>query len=1001
MTIELETQVGSLSLEFVEGLLSDYLRDPDSIPPDWRAYFDNIIRNQSRASVAAASADGDKSIATGQRNGNEGNGNVGELALKQIGPSFRPSSMFSRPGNVRAASHTSVSSIQSADSTSPASPPQTPHLPARSSSTPSQVTPQSGDQLGMAVLQDRVDQLIRAYRVRGHLVARLDPLGFPRPELPELDPEFYGFTSSDMDREFSTATIEGPQSMTLGRIIQRLKNTYCRSIGVQFMHMDDLPVRQWLQERMEGSENHCTLSRKEQLRILHGLTSATVFEEFIQRRFLGAKSFSLEGAETLIPLLDLTVERAGEHKVEEIVLAMAHRGRLNVLANVIGKSAQQIFREFADIDPELHIGRGDVKYHLGHSADIKTATGHRLHLSLCFNPSHLEFVNPVAMGRVRAKQDRVEDHDRRRGMLLLIHGDAAFAGEGIIQETLNLSQLEAYKIGGAMHVVLNNQIGFTTSPAEARSTTYATDVAKMLQIPIFHVNGEDPEAVAQVVRLAMDFRREFQRDVVIDMYCYRRRGHNEADEPQFTQPLLYQAIERRKNVREGYLDHLLKLGGIDREAADHIAAELRNQLEEELSAAKSEDFVPRPDLASFWAFYIGGREREAAEVETDMKREQLADLLGMLSHVPRGFNPHPKILRWLESRREMIDGRRPIDWSAAESLAIGSLAVQKLRVRISGQDTERGTFSHRHAVLHDIATGQHYMPLANLTFDQASVEIYNSPLSEAGVLGFEYGYSLDCPDGLVMWEAQFGDFVNAAQVIIDQFIVSAEDKWRRLSGIVLLLPHGFEGMGPEHSSARLERFLSLAAKDNIQVCNLTTPAQLFHCLRRQVLRVWRKPLVLMTPKSLLRHPQCISTLDELAQGKFLRVLPDVPPPERTVVERVLLCSGKIYYELEQKRRQSNKTNVAILRMEQLYPLPKEPLKAALANYRDGTPVFWIQEEPENMGAWRYLKVHLGERLFDRFPFSGIYRQSAASPATGSASSHKLEQEELLARALGE
>ncbi|HTQ38498.1 MAG TPA: 2-oxoglutarate dehydrogenase E1 component [Pirellulales bacterium] len=989
-----DQQVGSLSLEFIEGLLADYLRNPDSVPPDWRAYFDDMTRAQN------GGAPGNEHSADTEE-GHHGNGNGATLAVKQIGPSFRPASLFAPPRGAR----TSAAALVPPPIEAPPSVPQAGPSPIPSTQFPPTPSPsrpaQSRDQWHIAVLQDRVDQLIRAYRVRGHLVAQIDPLGFPRPELPELDPMFYGFTSEDMDQEFSTATIEGPQSMTLGRIIQRLRNTYCRSIGVQFMHMDDLQVRQWLQDRMEGSENRCTLSRKEQLRILHGLTSATVFEEFIQRRFLGAKSFSLEGAETLIPLLDLTIERAGQHKVEEVVLAMAHRGRLNVLANVMGKSPQQIFREFADIDPELHIGRGDVKYHLGHSTDVKTAAGHRLHLSLCFNPSHLEFVNPVAMGRVRAKQDRVDDLERRHGMLLLIHGDAAFAGEGIIQETLNLSQLEAYQIGGTLHVVLNNQIGFTTSPAEGRSTTYATDVAKMLQIPIFHVNGEDPEAVAQVVRLAMDFRREFQRDVVIDMYCYRRRGHNEADEPQFTQPLLYQAIERRKNVREGYLDHLLKLGGIEREAADHIAAELRNQLDAELSAAKSEEFVQRPDLASFWAFYIGGREREAAEVETDMKREQLIDLLGMLSHVPRGFHPHPKIGRWLEQRREMIDGRRPIDWSAAEALAIGSLAVQKLRVRISGQDSERGTFSHRHAVLHDVTSGRRYMPLANLTFDQAPVEIYNSPLSEAGVLGFEYGYSLDCPDGLVMWEAQFGDFVNAAQVIIDQFIVSAEDKWRRLSGIVLLLPHGFEGMGPEHSSARLERFLQLAAKDNIQVANLTTPAQLFHCLRRQVLRVWRKPLVLMTPKSLLRHPLCVSSLNELAEGKFLRVLPDVPPAERTTVDRILLCSGKIYFELEQKRRQLNKHNVAILRIEQLYPLPKEPLKAALANYPDGTPVFWIQEEPENMGAWRYLKVHLGDRLFERFPFAGIYRQSAASPATGSHSSHKLEQEELLSRAVGE
>ncbi len=978
---ELDQPVGSLSLEFVEGLLADYLENPDSVSPDWRNYFDEQTHGNGQAHENGAGARGH---AHGNGKGHKqangaavGNGSATYHAVRQIGPSFRPGSLFSPPRLPRANGEGAVA------------------LPGKTG----QASPE--EQWHFAVLQDRVDQLIRAYRVRGHLVAQIDPLGLPRPELPELDPAFYDFADADLDRSFSTATVEGPQSMTLRSILQRLRNTYCRSIGVQFMHMDDLKVRQWLQERMEGTENRYQLPRREQLRILHGLTSAAVFEEFIQRRFLGAKSFSLEGAETLIPLLDMAIEKAGEHKIDEVVLAMAHRGRLNVLANVIGKSTQAIFREFADIDPELHIGRGDVKYHLGHSSDVKTASGHSIHVSLCFNPSHLEFVNPVAVGRMRAKQDRVDDLDRRRGLVIQIHGDAAFAGEGIVQETLNLSQLEAYKIGGTLHVILNNQIGFTTSPSEGRSTTYATDVAKMLQIPIFHVNGEDPEAVAQVMRLAMDFRREFQRDVVIDMYCYRRRGHNEADEPAFTQPLLYQAIEQRKSVREGYLDHLLKLGGIERESADHIAGELRNRLDKELTVARSEEYVPRSDIGGFWAFYIGGREREAAEVETDMKLDRLQDLMRKLNTVPDDFKPHPKIERILENRREMGEGKKPLDWASAEALALGSLAVQGLRVRMSGQDCERGTFSQRHAMLHDVANGERYMPLQHLAADQAPVEIYNSALSEAAVLGFEYGYSLDCPDGLVLWEAQFGDFVNAAQVIIDQFIVSAEDKWRRLSGLVLLLPHGFEGMGPEHSSARLERFLLQSAKDNIQVANLSTPAQYFHCLRRQVLRVWRKPLVLMTPKSLLRNPRCVSSMEDLAHGRFHRVLPDEAPEGRTTVDRVLLCSGKIYYELEQKRRDLRKHNVAIVRVEQLYPLPKESLKRALEGYRDGTPVFWVQEEPENMGAWRHMRIHFGERLLDRFPFSGIHRQSAASPATGSASSHKLEQEKILAAAMGE
>jgi 2-oxoglutarate dehydrogenase E1 component len=642
-----------------------------------------------------------------------------------------------------------------------------------------------------------------------------------------------------------------------------------------------------------------------------------------------------------------------------------------------------------------------VKYHLGYSTDWKTAAGKKVHLSLCFNPSHLEFVNPVAIGRMRAKQDRSEDLERKRGLVILIHGDAAFAGEGIIQETLNLSQLQAYKTGGTLHVIVNNQIGFTTSPSEGRSCTYATDVAKMLQVPIFHVNGEDPEAVAQVVRLAMDFRREFQRDVVIDMYCYRRRGHNEGDEPAFTQPTLYRAIEKRPSVRDSYLKHLLKLNGVTREEADKISNTHREQLDRELSVARADNYVHRSDTPGFWSFYIGGREREAADVDTGVKREELAHLLEAQTHLPEDFHPHPKVERIIEARREMAAGTRPLDWSAAENLAFATLSTQGLRVRLTGQDCERGTFSHRHAVLHDTVDGHEYMPLAHLSPDQAPIEISNSPLSEAAVLGFEYGYSLDCPDGLVMWEAQFGDFVNAAQVVIDQFIVSAEDKWNRLSGIVMLLPHGFEGQGPEHSSARLERFLLQAAKDNIQVANLTTPAQIFHCLRRQVLRVWRKPLIIMTPKSLLRHPQCVSTLDELATGEFQRVIGDPILDGKRPIERVLLCSGKIYYELAQKRAELNREDVGIVRVEQLYPLPKDALRTALANVPDGTPMFWVQEEPENMGAWRFFRAHFGTKLLDRWPVSGVYRQSAASPATGSASSHRLEQAKLLAAAFGE
>jgi 2-oxoglutarate dehydrogenase E1 component len=564
----------------------------------------------------------------------------------------------------------------------------------------------------------------------------------------------------------------------------------------------------------------------------------------------------------------------------------------------------------------------------------------------------------------------------------------------VIQETLNLSELEAYRVGGALHVIVNNQIGFTTGPSESRSCTYATDVAKMLQIPIFHVNGEDPEAVAQVVTLAMDFRREFQRDVVIDMYCFRRRGHNEADEPAFTQPALYRVIERRPSVHESYLEKLLTLGDITREEAMQIAEEHRRKLDQELSAAKRDDYVQPNELAGVWSFYVGGRERDAVEVDTGVPRDHLVHLLGRLVALPDGFQPHPKIVKFLETRQQMAAGAVPLDWSAAEALALATLATQGLRIRLSGQDSQRGTFSHRHAVIHDAVTDETYCGMEHLAPDQAPVGIYNSPLSEAGVLGFEYGYSLDCPDGLVMWEAQFGDFVNVAQVVIDQFIVSAEDKWNRLSGLVMLLPHGFEGQGPEHSSARMERFLSLAAKDNIQIVQPTTPAQIFHCLRRQVLRVWRKPLILFTPKSLLRHPGCVSSLDELVKGAFQRVIPDLSVRGGDV-KRVLLCTGKVAYELEKRRQETSRQDVAIVRMEQLYPLPKRELEAILAGYAPGTAVIWVQDEPENMGAWRFIRIQFGERLLDSFPFSGVCRQSAASPATGSKKSHDLEQNELL------
>jgi 2-oxoglutarate dehydrogenase E1 component len=927
-------EFNSQSLPFVEELYADYLRDPQSLPADWRSYFDRLRGNENGRFQPPADV------------------------------AFPQRSLF--------------------------------HLPEADGARPA-----DGSLFDKALLQERVDRLVHAYRVRGHIVAHVDPLGQLRPVCPELDPAFYGLSSADLDRPVAASTSGSSKVRTPRQIVKQMQNTYCRFIGVQFMHIDEISVRKWLMQRMESTENRLTLRREEQLRILTRLTDAVVFEEFLQKKYIGAKSFSLEGGESLIPLLDLVIEKAGNDGVEEIVLAMAHRGRLNVLANVLGKPPRAIFREFEDVDPEMHAGHGDVKYHLGHSHDWKTSAGRIVHLSLCFNPSHLEFVNPVALGRMRAKQDHFGDQERRRGMALLIHGDAAFAGEGIIQESLNLSGLNSYTVGGALHVVVNNQIGFTTLPPEGRSSTYATDVAKMLQVPIFHVNGEDPEAVAQVVRLALDFRREFRRDVVIDMYCYRRRGHNEGDEPALTQPVMYRAIEQSETVRENYIDRLLLPGDITVEEADQIADTRRSQLEEELALARSHEYAPVPEVPSgIWAGFVGRRLDEDDETATGLDAKPIAQLLSAQTKLSEDFHPHPKIERWLDHRREMATGKRPLDWSAGEALAFASLCVAGIRVRLTGQDSARGTFSQRHAVLYDHLDGHTYVPLQHLQAQQAPVEIANSPLSEAGVLGFEYGYSLDCPDGLVMWEAQYGDFCNAAQVIIDQFIVSAEEKWRRLSGIVLLLPHGLEGQGPEHSSARLERFLAMAAEHNIQIVSPTTPAQYFHVLRRQVLRRWRKPLVVMTPKSLLRHPAAVSKFADFGKKAFDEVLPDAGGDPRRHVSRVLLCTGKVYYDLVLRREELHRDDVAVVRIEQLYPFPTGALRAELAAYNDGTPAIWVQEEPENMGAWRFLRIHLGESLVGRMPFSGVYRPASASPASGSGSSHKLEQERILTEAFG-
>ncbi|MEZ6111871.1 MAG: 2-oxoglutarate dehydrogenase E1 component [Pirellulaceae bacterium] len=848
-----------------------------------------------------------------------------------------------------------------------------------------------------SVRQERVDQLIRAYREQGHRIAALDPLGRAPEQVPELELQSHGLAEADLGRTFSTAGLAGPASQTLAEIIERLKEAYCGPVGIQVMHIDDRDVRRWVLERWEDPARRSQLSAKDQRRIFARLTDAVVFERFVRKKYVGAKTFSLEGAESLIPLLDLAIEKAAGQGIEEIVMGMAHRGRLNVLTNIIGKQPREIFFEFEDRRPEAHRGSGDVKYHLGFSGDWQAVNGRQVHLSMCFNPSHLEFVNPVALGRLRAKQDRSHDRQRCNGLALLIHGDASFAGEGIVAETLNLSELPAYQVGGALHIIVNNQVGFTTSPAQGRSTRYATDVARMLQTPIFHVNGEHPDAVAQVIDIAMEFRATFQRDVVVDMLAYRRWGHNEVDEPSFTQPIMYQAIEHRRSVRDVYLDHLLEKGDLTREEADEIARSRRKRLRAEFDQVQREDAEPSSaEPQGVWKGYTGGSPNSDDDaVETAVDGETLSRLLNRLATPPDDFHPHRKLTRGMQRRHRMADGQEPVDWAAAEAMAVASLAAEGHPIRLAGQDTQRGTFSQRHAVLHDVVDGHEHLIFSGLADQQESVEIINSPLSEAAATGFEYGYSLDRPNALVAWEAQYGDFANAAQVIIDQFLASAEDKWRRLSGLTLLLPHGFEGQGPEHSSARLERFLVMATEYNWQVAIPSTPAQYFHLLRRQVKRSWRKPLIVMTPKSLLRHSQMQSPWVDFTSGRFQHYLPDDLSPKK--VRRVLLCSGKVGVDLRDRRNNGEADNVAVLRIEQLYPLSDEQLRQMLEPYPDAE-LMWVQEEPSNMGALPYWRMRFGDRWAGDRPWTWVARHPSASPATGSSASHQLEQAELLDRA---
>lgn len=842
--------------------------------------------------------------------------------------------------------------------------------------------------------QARVLQLINLYRVRGHLVADLDPLGSHLAYHPELDPVSYNLTLWDLDREFITGGFGGKKTATLREIIDSLHKTYCDKIGVEYMHIQKPDEKLWLQNKMEPVKNTPSFDVDVKKGILEKLITAETFEHFIHNKFVGHKRFSVEGSETLIPVLDLILNEASESGILEVVLGMAHRGRLNVLANIIGKSFESIFSEFEDIkDPESIQGSGDVKYHLGASGRYKTVNGRSITVSVASNPSHLEWVDPVVEGIVRAKQTRLNDSiDHKKIMPLLIHGDAAFAGQGVVAETLNLSQLSGYRTGGTIHVIINNQIGFTTTPEDARSSQYATDVAKMIQAPIFHVNGDDPEASLWVAKLAFEYRQTFKKDVVIDLFGYRRHGHNEGDEPGFTQPLLYTKIKQQPSVRELYGNVLLKNKILDEQTIKSMNEEIYRQLSEAFDKIKRR-------AAQFNADAPLAYEKEKLEAvqpveETAISEELLTEVVNKITEVPEDFNIHPKLKKFLDKRKGLLQ-EGDVDWAFAEALAFGSLLVEGTPVRLSGQDSKRGTFSQRHLALSDIKSGVEYIPLNHIKEGQAKIEALDSLLSEAAVLGFEYGYSTADPLALVLWEAQFGDFGNGAQIIIDNFIVSSYEKWQLKNSVVMLLPHGYEGQGPEHSSARLERFLTLCAQENMQVCNVTTPAQYFHVLRRQIKNAQCKPLIIMTPKSMLRLPEAKSFKEDFINDKFHEIIDDSTIENKDNVNRVILSTGKVYYDLLKYRENNKIKDAALVRLEQIYPYKKEKLKEIFNQYKNAGKVFWVQEEPRNMGAWNFLAERLYNDLAEgqKLHYSG--RPEMASPAVGSSRIAAKQQKDLI------
>ena len=834
--------------------------------------------------------------------------------------------------------------------------------------------------------QSGVQSLIYRYRDLGHLLACTDPLNPCPLSHPFLELSAFGLSETDLDTIFSNRRFL-KTSAPLREILATMRETYCRYLGVEFMHIQDPEERQWLIDRMEPSRNLPELTPDDRLRILRHLQEATLFEEFLHRKFIGQKRFSLEGGETVIPLLDETIISAARLGVRNVMIGMAHRGRLNVLANIFHKPVENIFAEFAD-NQEYHVvGEGDVKYHKGYSI-VQEIEGARVRLSLAFNPSHLEVVNPVVEGRVRARQQRIGDTKRTEVIAVLIHGDAAFAGQGVVAETLNLSQLEGYTTGGTIHIIINNQIGFTTLPEDSRSTPYSTDVAKMLMAPIFHCHGEEPEAAIQAVRLAVAYRQEFHRDVIIEMTCYRRYGHNEGDEPFFTQPLMYDKIKARPPVQKLYAERLRQLGVAEATISGMAAA-----YSEKLNGALGKKAEPvAVGFKELWADMQ--REYEPLTVATGVERERLKELSRKVATLPPGFTPHPKIAQLYQRRLDAITAGQGVDWGNAETLAYATLLSDGVPVRLSGQDSRRGTFNHRHATLHDLKSGASHEPLTTICQEGTTFQVFNSMLSEAAVLGFEYGYSLESPKGLTLWEAQFGDFANGAQVIIDQFIAAGESKWDRSSGLIMLLPHGYEGQGAEHSSARMERYLQLCALNNMIVAYPTTPAQIFHLLRRQAMLPFRKPLVVFTPKSLFRNPACVSSLDDLVDGSFRELLP--APATDTTLKTLLICTGKIYYDLLERQQRDQRNDVAIVRVEQLYPLRLDLLKEAMSVGMPGTRFIWVQEEPRNMGAWHYIRPNLNRTVGREVGYIG--RAEEAAPAVGSHKLHKQEQERIIEEA---